>query len=305
MRSIGIIIVFFTFSVLAAEPKSAATYEPPSQSANTNQKSQTHASGTEQSPFIIKILPAPHTKEEAAYEAYEQNEKPTIERRTFYVTTALVLITLALAIFTAGLWHATYKLAKDAKSTADRQAMETSQSLLLARQSAQAAIRSADAALAGQRAHLFPARELKGSLIAPHGQNSFWVTHLAFVNHGHTSALLEARGGRIIFSDALPPEQVFTPDDTDWDIGQITIQPKGFAQGKSINFPLTDADLADVKLGTKQLYLFAFIVYTDVFNTTWKRRFCLRYDVPGGAFTTSGCRKYNYETLESSDTSLS
>jgi hypothetical protein len=57
----------------------------------------------------------------------------------------LVLVTGALALYTARLFHATKKLAEDARETSDRQHAQTEASLLIARQSADAAKDGAEA----------------------------------------------------------------------------------------------------------------------------------------------------------------
>lgn len=52
-----------------------------------------------------------------------------------YLTFALVVVTLGLAIYTAKLYRATVGLGKDAKSTSDRQAAEMEKSLIYCQRS--------------------------------------------------------------------------------------------------------------------------------------------------------------------------
>jgi hypothetical protein len=116
---------------------------PQAQSGNQNTASEQR--GTEKAPIFVKS-PGPTSQKEAAYEHYEKEEKPANERRLTYATIALTGITGFLALFTAGLWYATYKLSRDAKDAAARQAIDMQNSLRIANDSVWAAQASAGAA---------------------------------------------------------------------------------------------------------------------------------------------------------------
>jgi len=108
--------IFLALMLIAMNTQSQ---EPP-KSLPANQKAATEQRSGEQSPLLLKTL-APNTEAERNYEVYEKQEKPKNERRITTATVALAWITLALAVFTAGLWLATYGLVKGAKETAERE----------------------------------------------------------------------------------------------------------------------------------------------------------------------------------------
>ena len=50
-------------------------------SGQPQQPSTTDQRGTQQTPFVVKVLPIPKTNEEEAQEAKERNEKEALDRR--------------------------------------------------------------------------------------------------------------------------------------------------------------------------------------------------------------------------------
>ena len=120
--------------------KTADKQKPPTPSDRTrtapDQKvSEAKQYGTDESPFTVKILPAEDAKGKAEREEQYKKEKANED---WWLTGA----TIALAIFTALLWGATYRLAKDAKATAAQQSTDTQTSLRIATANAEAVIKS-------------------------------------------------------------------------------------------------------------------------------------------------------------------
>lgn len=103
----------------------------------TNQESAAEQRGSEQSPLFVKAT-SPNTQAERDHEAYEKYEKPANERKITDATIALAWITGILAFFTAALWYATYKLAKDAKTSGETQATKMEKSIAEATRAASA-----------------------------------------------------------------------------------------------------------------------------------------------------------------------
>jgi hypothetical protein len=79
---------------------------------NSNQKTKQNPRGTEEKPFIIKILPTVKSKAEADYETRERYEKSTNEWWLMCSAVWLAIVTTFLAVFTGFLWWFTLKLWK-------------------------------------------------------------------------------------------------------------------------------------------------------------------------------------------------
>lgn len=86
----------------------------------TQQQSCEKQRGTEQSPVFVTTS-SPTTQSARDYEHYEKIEKPDNERLITNSTAALAGITFFLALFTGGLWIATYCLIKDSKDTSRKE----------------------------------------------------------------------------------------------------------------------------------------------------------------------------------------
>lgn len=124
--------------------------QPQAQSKNAKQPTAPDQRGTEKSPLVVKTLPAPNAEAKAKREADQEKEKATNDKLIAYSTVAIAVITFFLALYTAKLWRATVKLGSDAKDAADRQAAELQKSLAIAKESADAAMLQAKAAVAAE-----------------------------------------------------------------------------------------------------------------------------------------------------------
>jgi hypothetical protein len=105
---IGAVLAFgFGGIALSQQPPPSPSIPSQQEQAQTEPSQQTRDAqqrGTEQSPFIIKIVPAEKTEAEHAEEAKEGSEKAALDRR-------LVDLTAELARYTGGLFYATVVLA--------------------------------------------------------------------------------------------------------------------------------------------------------------------------------------------------
>ena len=102
-------------------------------SSNNKQTPSAEKRGTDEHPFTVQILPSKDAERGAAEEKRHKDEKAEEDRKLTTATICLAVLTGILALFTGGLWWATYRLGKDAKATSDRQAVEMQKSLALAR----------------------------------------------------------------------------------------------------------------------------------------------------------------------------
>ncbi|MEO7863654.1 MAG: hypothetical protein ABIU05_25105 [Nitrospirales bacterium] len=126
-------------------PKSRQTHSEGKYRNRTSQKRwQQQTKSIEQSLTLQKSIPAPapDSPEDVAHKQYEHHEKPTLDRWLTYSTVALASFTFFLFVFTAALWWATYRLSRDAREVATRQAREMQRVLALSETTANTAIES-------------------------------------------------------------------------------------------------------------------------------------------------------------------
>lgn len=230
-----------SFAVIFA---AAQSQEPPKPKA-TEQKSKTEQRDSEKSSLFVKT-PSPTTQADRDYEAYEKREKPANERKITDATVALAWITGILAMFTAGLWFATYCLVRDAKKTAERQL----------------------------RAYV----SVDGVNIKPLAPGEPAFVTLAIQNHGDTPASdLDFSGAIEIFSHPLQDNHTFLPEPS-WQKIKVTLFPKSAAHsaGAVTNRPLTPEEIAVVsnKASGRRLYVYGMVKYQDAFKKPRQTEFC-------------------------------
>src|SRR5262249_29445895 len=111
-------------------PTPAKAVQQPKPQANKDGDSAAHVQRPAPSPpAASQPIPASATESKSAEKPEQQHDYTTAEWRLVQVTLLLVIVTAALAVYTANLWGATKRLAEDAKTTSDRQAREVRESL--------------------------------------------------------------------------------------------------------------------------------------------------------------------------------
>lgn len=88
---------------------------------NNCKKTTKDLRGTAESPFVVNVLPPQNADLETASKNRQEDEKATNDRIIAYATVALAVVTLFLAIFTWRLWNSTSELVKGADKTAEMQ----------------------------------------------------------------------------------------------------------------------------------------------------------------------------------------
>lgn len=139
----------FRWFLLALVFASGIAYSRAAQDQNANSPqgaTQAEQRGSDALPVAVKIIASEEAKAEARDEKQHRRESAAQEKRVADATYALAGVTTVLAIFTGGLFWATYRLAKDARDTSVRQASEMQRSLKIAEDSAAAAMKSANVA---------------------------------------------------------------------------------------------------------------------------------------------------------------
>jgi hypothetical protein len=263
---------------LAQSKQETPQAKPGNQSAANEQR------GTESAPVFIKV-PGPTSEKEARYEHYEKEEKPANERSIANATTALAWITGVLAFFTGALWLATYRLARDAKEAAARQAIDMQNSLRIANESVWAELDSAgsakraanimaDTAKRQLRAYIFEHADTDNTKQCPEG----WVVDVEIRNAGQTPAY-DVRCASTLrpLIDPLPKDFEFNPPV--FDEGMFVVNP-GIPRANSVKTEfMVPSDRTAVGNGDKVLYLWGRIEYVDVFERPHFAEYRLRFQV--------------------------
>lgn len=256
-------------------------------SAQTDKKTQKEIYGSQESPAFIKIIPAKKTPEQTTHEAYEHDEKPSLDRGLTYGTIAYAAFTFFLFLVTSFLAIFTYKLWRDASETSKRQAREMQDSLAIAKQSADASRDSADAAVSAEMPFLYP----RASQINLHPMTvptDAQQTHVPsvfvdFRNIGKTPAILTRVGVKFILTEQ---DQLPTTPPTIEEINSVgrddVIAPDGTGGGRKWPFERQiSADeirrlIGDTKGNFLRFYVVGYVIYYDVFDSRHVRRFCMK-----------------------------
>ncbi len=251
--------------------------------------------GTEQLPLVIKGYPSVESEEDAAHKTYEHHEKPTLDRWLTASTVALAVFTLLLFGATFLMWVATYKLAKSAEMESRRRAVEMTDSLAIARTSADAASKSADVAektlKLTQRGFIgFSNFVVKGLQSNKQPEKfSFLTKNVGNTTIDMTGVVVRQRVARNV--SELPSTNNL--------IAEKCCLPLGPRQdcGMPVNTAeITNDELADVLSGKKFLWFYGYAEYRDIFGELHRSGFCVQYDHKSGALQIDAPSDHNYAT---------
>jgi hypothetical protein len=120
---------YFAASERPASSRKASVERESASSSQPAQPRVDEPRGTASAPIFVQSIPGPQSEFDSAHFQYERQEKPALDRRLTISTEFLAFFTLVLAIFTALMWVATYKLAKHAKTTGDDQSTKMAASI--------------------------------------------------------------------------------------------------------------------------------------------------------------------------------
>jgi hypothetical protein len=232
------------------------------------------------------------------YEATKKTGYNAGDCKTFWektTTEPIALFTLVLAFSTVGLWVATIGLyfagerqIKLAKETADQQAVEIQNQIDIAREANRAAQKSADAAIATERARLYvviehnflrcveAAKAWDGPLQQEGRLLPFDIQPMAgirFKNYGKTPAIIIEVGTGIVYAD--------TPPDPVWDVKVVNeniIAPGDHTEkfGTLMSGQMTMAQAEKIRTGESNIWIYGYASYEDVFGQGQVHRFFQR-----------------------------
>ena len=273
-----------------AEQKNQVDTKDKQQPTNPDQR------GTETSPLFIKVIPPLAVEQDSTKEHENSRSYTSSEWWLVYITGALVLATVGLMVYTARLWGATKSLAEDAEKTADRQATEMETSLRIARESADAATKAAEATIVSSMPILSPL--IVGGTLHPFKSDAEVLyasvepkmfessVHFVFENFGKTPGMI-----REVRADLFLCEMDQFPIVDFAQLPIIDYQPiiAGDSRGQNAvmgvaelakTMTISQAEFTELLASADNRYRrFAFIgrvVYDDFFETRHTRKFCVK-----------------------------
>lgn len=303
----------FVFSVTASGQVVNSAEKPPAKATKSKNVSATDQRGTKAAPLVIEVLPPSNANEVAEKQEKHEREKTTNERLIAYGTVALAFFTFFLMLYTAKLWGANNTLVRNADRVAERQANEMERSLAIAKEAADAAKASADAAtknvaaaVAASMPFLHP--EAEGLHLHPpadaiqEGTTYSPYLDINFENFGKTPAILRRMGCRLILTEndqlpEVPPSVVELPNYE----SATVIKPGGSGGGRRWTFErrITPGEMRFLANRTvidwMRFYVVGYVIYDDFFGERHTRRFCLKVRQSGFQAIKGGSR---YNSME-------
>jgi hypothetical protein len=220
----------------------------------------------------------------------------------------LALFNGLLALFAYRLWRST----ADLHVVARAQSQDVAQSIAIARSAADAAQKSAEAALLQARAAIgveLPRFELSAVQLAYADQSVRQAlkspsVQVSFTNHGRTTAFVTRKCIELRIIQVLPPEPVCRLIQA-LDI----VEPVESGQTASASASRRLGELSEQQIdvllsGRNNLWVYGFICFRDFLGMEHKTGFCLRWIPPhreasiGGSFNPEDPGKYIYQTLD-------
>jgi hypothetical protein len=261
------------------------------------------ASNTPHEPINQSATSQPERK--ADNEARKERPDEAIARYNWWLTlftAVLAVATVVLGLATVGLYVAGERQLRHVQGEAAQarrrrweDQLALSEQLSIARQNSEAAKKSADAAVAVDRARFFPVIEHNfldcvNAVQTWDGQipdsqqlaSSNWpMAKINFKNYGKTPGIISSVSTAIMFSTE-PPDPVFDEKivtDNIIDAGKLS---EDFPT--VISHPITLGEAKKVKRGEGNIWVFGNVMYSDVFGEAHIHRFCQRLVGIGAGF---------------------
>jgi hypothetical protein len=265
----------------------------------TQPKSPEDQRGTEQSPLIVKVAPAPKTDAERAEEAKESERIAEADRKKEKSDADLVKYTAELAFFTKALFAATVALVIATIGlgfAAFRQSRDMKSSIAVADKAANAAVASADAVVSQLRAYV----SITAASIQGFQQNGHIRLNVRIENRGHTPAyeLTHDGGFTLREADVSRFKGDLWPPERNMLLSKATLPPGVIRHAfTDVSRPLSPDAKAAIREGTLGLFAYGEIRYRDVFGNSHISTYRLMYG--GYAPVTDDqltiCEEGNYE----------
>lgn len=277
-----------------------STAQPKSQHQKTDSKADSNKPTSQNIPPIKETSKTPIIQVETTDKTEKRHDYSSSEWWLVYLTFALALVTLGLAIYTAKLYRATVGLGNEAKNTSDRQATEMEKSIAIAKETADAANKSAEVAektlTMVERPYVFAysvsnfhmSENLNPAItyeVANFGKTPAIIqsAHVALENiHSNLNAVLEVdRRHNLVCAPILSA-------------GEVRKGIEEETPANMVNFITTDKGFSpDLKHG-EDMFFRVIIRYRGPFTEGHESSFCWRYNTHTNYFEPYGHEKYNY-----------
>jgi hypothetical protein len=262
-----------SLSVIAAEPKSAATYEAPT-------KQEADKTETREQPSK-----APTKDSANATSQGEQGQQHLSHRFWDFTLTDVLIAAFTGVLVAVGSWQGIH-LRRSVK-VAERALTDLERPYLFVDLSREPVFQDSRMLETGIAVLLNPVTPIK-----------YWL-----YNGGRTPAILAHRRHEIVHtgSDEVLP----TPVDPNRIEGGDPL-PSGTAIDKecpiTVDFDAARYGLGDVQINLRGIFLIGFVRYLDIFDNSHVTGFCARYDQRTNQFVLTGDESYNYTRDEGKKT---
>ena len=310
MWRISIVLLICVFAVPALSNPPAPTPSNAEQNPQTDSKDKqgstsTDLHGTETSPVFIKVIP-PLTIEPRPSEHSEQGHwYSSPEWWLVIITGLLTVVTAILAGYTAQLWGSTKALAEEAKETSDRQAIDMKASLQIARESADAAMRTAQHMQSADRAYIKISHAPTGLIFNDPTAQVLYGTYrtgnvtIDVSNIGKTPARITG----FVKTHFILPNEIPLPPIPLYDSGAFerpevrTTMYATDAMTPKFKINLSTDEYTAIHAKTSRLYLLMYADYIDQFGIRHRAGYARRYapQSTGNNLDLVTQRDYNYD----------
>jgi hypothetical protein len=264
LAAVLLIAILLSLPAHSNSPMKQAPHSQTSQ-ASTDAKAVVQR-GTEDAPLVVKTLPAEKTDAERQDEARERAERSASEQSLVNYTAALAIFTAVLAISTVALWWAT----KGLRDFAAQQAADMKSSIAVARQAADAAKMSADAAVAAD----LPIFVVESKITIGRREGTYSIP---FGNHGRTPAVMMADCLVLELDKALPDKPRY-PIHSLERVDRPRVVEKNHEYTVSRPASVSDADWDRILKRETILWAYGYIEYIDFLKIKRRDGFCLAFE---------------------------
>lgn len=237
-----------------APSRSKQAQAPNAQSAKNLECSAPNQRGSDEAPFVIKVLPAPNANPPAAYQSCQQNNEPSSDM-------GLTIATVVIAVFTGGVFFFTGFMWWTTRDTAKRQL----------------------------RAYMGVSEEMHvpGGKIGGHGP----VTFKPFMkNYGSTPAYdvwVESNTGIFKKSEIGPSFHYRTKRTPNPSKGTMSPGQSNYIDCKSEE-DISDQDIKGINFSDNALFVYGTVHYHDAFTKPRKTNFCFEIKFRGDSREIDG-----------------
>jgi hypothetical protein len=253
----------------------------PIQSQTSTTQQPADQRGTEQSPLIVKVMPATKSEDETARENRERKEKSEIDRKLLDFNGDLTYYSKFLA-WVAGLQFLAIFVV----------VIFLGLTLRAATRAATAAKNSSDATIALDRPCLVVGSTHLGE---EHNENDRTISHFcdySIENYGRSPAVLVERCVDLRYLPELPDK----PSYVHVEPSRRVIYHDEPADNLRTSLSQTEERVSGD--AAHQLYLLGYFSYEDVFGAAITTGFCYRFDEITGRLLRDGGNAYNYDSRE-------